>query len=290
MQRIARSCSQMFLLICAMVVILGAALHAKQAKKFTQGDLIGSYGFSFDGEVVEGPDIGPLAAVGRFEADGEGNLSGVRTLNLNGIIAEQTAVGAYEVNGDGTGYAFFVISTPGLPDSEEAFRFVLSGSGSGLQFISASPGVVTRGVATRLSEPIPLLDWDIGIRLQQQQGCGPGYWKNHTDSWAAAGYSPAQSVASVFSQSSAYPDVASASLLEALKFRGGGGVEGGARILLRAAVASLLNAAHPGVDFPRTPASIISSVNAALASGDRETMLSLASSLDFDNKAGCPLN
>jgi hypothetical protein len=31
-------------------------------------------------------------------------------------------------------------------------------------------------------------------------------------------------------------------------------------------------------------------VNAALASGDRATMLSLGSALDDDNNLGCPLN
>ena len=31
-------------------------------------------------------------------------------------------------------------------------------------------------------------------------------------------------------------------------------------------------------------------VNAALASGDRDTMLSAASSIDRDNNLGCPLN
>ena len=125
---------------------------------------------------------------------------------------------------------------------------------------------------------------------QQQQGCTPGYWKNHLDSWPPTGLAPAQSVQSVFSQASAYPAQGSASLTEALDFGGGGGVEGGVRNLLRAAVASLLNASHPGVGFPRSASQVISSVNAALASGDRDTMLSLASDLDRENNFGCPLN
>jgi len=97
-------------------------------------------------------------------------------------------------------------------------------------------------------------------------------------------------VASVFSQSSAYSGIGSASLLDALDFNGGSGVEGGARNLLRAAVAALLDASHPGVDYPRTTASVISSVDSALASGDRDFMLDLATSLDRDNNLGCPLN
>ncbi|MCP3960096.1 MAG: hypothetical protein GY719_19800, partial [bacterium] len=122
------------------------------------------------------------------------------------------------------------------------------------------------------------------------QGCTPGYWKNHLDSWSPTGYSPGQSVPSVFSEAAAYPEAAAASLLDALNFGGGGGVEGAVRILLRASVAGLLDAAHPGVAYPRTPASVISDVNAALASGDRDTMLALKDGIDADNNLGCPLN
>jgi hypothetical protein len=55
-------------------------------------------------------------------------------------------------------------------------------------------------------------------------------------------------------------------------------------------VASLLNAAHSGVDFSLTTAQIISSVNAALESNDVDTILALATQLDNDNNAGCRLN
>lgn len=79
-------------------------------------------------------------------------------------------------------------------------------------------------------------------------------------------------------------------LLQALNFKGGSGVGGASQILLRASVAALLNAAHPDIDYPRTPATVITQVNAALASGNRATILNLASSLDADNNRGCPLN
>lgn len=122
------------------------------------------------------------------------------------------------------------------------------------------------------------------------EGCTPGYWKNHTDSWPPTGYSTGQTVQSVFSAATAYPDQGSATLLAALNFGGGPGVTGGAEILLRAAVAALLNASHPGVDYPMATASVISKVNTALASGSRDAMLTLANTLDAQNNQGCPLN
>ncbi len=122
------------------------------------------------------------------------------------------------------------------------------------------------------------------------EGCTPGYWKNHTDSWPPTGYATGDLVGTVFLSAASYPSLGGQTLLEALSFGGGPGVEGAAEVLLRAAVSSLLNAAHPDVDFPRTPAQVIASVNTALASGVRDTMLSLATELDQENNGGCPLN
>ena len=75
------------------------------------------------------------------------------------------------------------------------------------------------------------------------------------------GYAQNQTLESVFD----VPDTLGLdnnTLLDALNYGGGSGVTGGARILLRAAVAALLNAAHPDIDYPRTPAEIIADVNA----------------------------
>lgn len=129
-----------------------------------------------------------------------------------------------------------------------------------------------------------------GNEMPGDEGCTPGYWKNHTDSWAGSGYSPNQTVVSVFSGASAFPSLASQTLLQALQGGGGPGTLGAAKILLRAATAAVLNAAHGGVDYPRTSAQIKSDVNAALTSNNRNTMLALAAALDDDNNGGCTLN
>jgi hypothetical protein len=79
-------------------------------------------------------------------------------------------------------------------------------------------------------------------------------------------------------------------LVGALSYQGGSGTSGAARILLRAAVSALLNSASPDVDYPLTTTQVIAQVNAALASNNRSTMLTLASQLDSYNNLGCPLN
>lgn len=126
------------------------------------------------------------------------------------------------------------------------------------------------------------------------EGCTPGYWKNHTDNWEEA--SPSDLVSDLYEDARA--NVADRTLLQALAGGGGPGADGAAKILARAAVAAWLNSAHEGVAYPwrrlstgldgRPP--LVSAVNAAFASGDRSTMLDLASRLDADNSLGCPLS
>jgi len=126
--------------------------------------------------------------------------------------------------------------------------------------------------------------------VQQPEGCTIGYWKQskHLDAWSPTGYSPTQTLESVFD----VPDslqLDNKTLLQALAFKGNKKIQGSAQNLLRAAVAALLNAAHPDVNYPRTTSDVISDVNAALASLNSSTILALANALDKDNNLSCPL-
>lgn len=122
------------------------------------------------------------------------------------------------------------------------------------------------------------------------QGCTPGFWKQkqHLDSWAATGFSPNQTLESVFDVPDSF-GVDNVTLLKALSFNGNSSLTGAAKVLLKAGVAALLNSASPGVDYPLTTAEVIAQVNAALASGDRNTMIALAEQLDAYNSLSCPL-
>jgi hypothetical protein len=127
-----------------------------------------------------------------------------------------------------------------------------------------------------------------------REGCTPGKWKNWTglgngnqsNHWAATGYTFAQTVGSVFTGVDA--SLAATTLLEALDGGGGPGDVGKQKILLRAAVAALLNASHPGVAYPLTEGEIIADVNAALAAGGN-ALTDLATELDDYNNLGCSL-
>jgi hypothetical protein len=120
-----------------------------------------------------------------------------------------------------------------------------------------------------------------------EEGCTPGFWKNHPEAWV--GFTPDQTLGMVFDPV-ALGELAGTTLGDALSFQGGSGVIGAKQILLRAAVAALLNAAHPDIDYPLTTAQVIAQVNVALASNDRETILLLATTLDALNNATCPID
>lgn len=114
----------------------------------------------------------------------------------------------------------------------------------------------------------------------ENTGCTPGYWKNHTSAWN--GYSPTQAIGSVFS--SAPAPYASMTLLQGLSLKGGSGTAGATQILLRAAIAAVLN------EYPDFAYSKINRVNAAIASGDRERILRLATRLDVQNNGDCAID
>jgi hypothetical protein len=138
------------------------------------------------------------------------------------------------------------------------------------------------------------------------QGCTPGYWKvdQHWDSWTAP-WAPGNPLSAMFAGVLSDPYAAhlakwdqesvamgSATQVQALSFQGGDTVAEKAETLLRAAVAAVLNAAHPGVAYAWTEQEVIDAVNAALAGQDPTTILNLAAQLDRNNNApgGCPLN
>ena len=114
-------------------------------------------------------------------------------------------------------------------------------------------------------------------------GCSHGYWKNHTP-WPTS-YLPGDLVGTYFTGS----DFGGSTLAQALAFGGGSGVSGAEKILLKQAVATLLNEAMYGTAFgPYVGVSALqTAVSTALASDNRGAMTSLAETLDYWNNGIC---
>jgi hypothetical protein len=111
------------------------------------------------------------------------------------------------------------------------------------------------------------------------EGCTPGYWRQeqHFDSWV--GYYPSNDFGFVFDVS---PTFDPHSLLDAVWLGGAG-----ESALARHAVAALLNASNPGVNYAYSVSQVIAMVQFAYESGAFEATKDLFAE---QNEAGCPLN
>ena len=146
------------------------------AEEFSNADIRGPYGFSFDGFVTltlpNGSPISvPVSAVGQLTLDGAGEATGTRTLNLGGfVVLEQESSGTYAVQPNGTVTSAFEVRTvkamgsppPGvdLPATTlETFSAVINQPLEEIQFIATGilnpetqaplAAVTARGVARR---------------------------------------------------------------------------------------------------------------------------------------------
>jgi hypothetical protein len=132
--------------------------------------------------------------------------------------------------------------------------------------------------------PEPISDSDLSHYCNLEpaggEGCTPGYWKQsqHFDSWTSP-FTPNTQFSDVFEN--AFPGK---TLLQVLK-QGGGGL----KALGRHTVATLLNAASPGVESDLSVDAVISMFN-ALFPGSMSEYEALKDIFADFNEQGCPLN
>jgi hypothetical protein len=128
------------------------------------------------------------------------------------------------------------------------------------------------------------------------QGCTPGFWKANADKKGANAWpvSPDTLLSSVFTipacLSGCPENYNTITLREALSLQGGKTLCQKAEILLRAAAAAYLNSLSTCVQYPISTGTLVTEVNAALASCDSAAIITEATRLDGFNNLGCPLN
>lgn len=166
------------------------------------------------------------------------------------------------------------------------------------------------GVALALGSSVMLAIPAAANQGGNGEGCTPGFWKNHLD-WksyddgtgaTADDFVPDTDVEDALridvpASSSNGVNFETMTALQALQGGGGTGVTGATSILLRAAVASYLNA-DAALDFPlrrfttgfNGEPSMQSQLQLVLDSGKRAQILAYATYLDGLNNAGCPLS
>lgn len=126
----------------AVVAMLLTATPAMWADRhFNNGDLRGAYTWTLEGTFAGTS----LVAINQFNADGEGNFSGERTINIGTGGISTTFACHYSVRPNGFGAATCDVELLG----RENFEFVMSRGGTRIHFISVTPQAVIRGEARR---------------------------------------------------------------------------------------------------------------------------------------------
>ena len=127
--------SVVFVISFVSLLVLGLVSRV-QAGECSNASFKGSYGASCEGTIV---GVGPLAVVAVLTADGNGNISGVETLSVNGVITPGvTLTGTYTVNADCTG----AIETTAPDGAVTDHDFVLDDNKKEIRIIVTETGAV----------------------------------------------------------------------------------------------------------------------------------------------------
>lgn len=128
-----------------------------------------------------------------------------------------------------------------------------------------------------------------------EEGCSATFWKDKKNKSKWVGYTTDTKLKSVFAKADDktckdYGKDGDKKFIEALGWgTATGKLHDAFKNLMREAVAALLNASHPGVDYPATPAEVVLMVNDALTSCDAAALTTLANELKAANNAGSVL-
>jgi hypothetical protein len=142
----------------------------------------------------------------------------------------------------------------------------LSLLGAGAAIAVAAKGGGTTSIASNAAE----------TQYGKPGGCTPGFWKNHPELWGDI--NPNATFDSVFG----VKKFGSLTLLEAAGLGGGG-----YNALARHAVAALLNASNPHIDYGLSADEIIAMVQKAIKAKDPEPTKNAFEAL---NERGCPID
>jgi len=129
-----------------------ASAYAQSDSPVCNNRLIaGNYGFTIEGTKLGGlGPVGPLVGVAMTEFDGDGGLTQIDTVIINGVVSSDfthtPATGTYAVNSNCTG-TFTINFTDGRPTV--VTNFVVVENGSEIDTVVISSGGKTGILATR---------------------------------------------------------------------------------------------------------------------------------------------
>lgn len=273
-------------LICAIGIVAIPINTAKADGTFIWDATVSSWGTSVNSPTLESGVLYRIVAIGTFWYDLPNRLP------ADAQYYSTTYTMIREVWADHLpapdGHSFLQINDGDVDwgpfNSDHNYTYYCMGEGTSISF------KIVDWIDGNSTYPNQLCHIDVEIyRIERGEGFTPGYWKNHPEDWES--YAPSDLVGAVFDVFGTMPDeyhcdLGDYTLMEALNFGGGPGLYGAAKILLRAATAAILNGAHSNVTYSLTDSEVISLVNNALESHNRDTIIDLAEHFDFYNNLG----
>jgi hypothetical protein len=91
--------------IISFAVLLASLAPTAHAATCTLANVAGNWGYTYTGTLLLPSGPIPVAAVGRYTADLDGNISGTQTRTVAGAAAQEVIKGSGTVNSDCTGTA-----------------------------------------------------------------------------------------------------------------------------------------------------------------------------------------
>jgi hypothetical protein len=146
------------LLLISLFFCMATPIFAEDSEECTEQSFSGRYSFTESGNIM---GVGNDVEVGVYIADGNGNVKGTATMNVEGlgVLSAVFSNGSYSVNSNCTGNANFlstltvVDGTPsGIPEgtvissSQRSIAFVMQ-RGKKIAFISTVPNNILQGNA-----------------------------------------------------------------------------------------------------------------------------------------------
>ena len=125
-----------------------AVVHADDGEACTLADAAGRWGYSYSGTIV---GFGPVASVGSFVQDAEGNVTGTQTRSFVGNIAQERIKGVVIVHADCTTAATISVYQNGVFQRTAELDGVLVDRGRALRAIFKTAGTVITTEGRRIS-------------------------------------------------------------------------------------------------------------------------------------------
>ena len=137
-----------------LLLVTSATSGRGQSGPCSNATVRGEYGFTISGQILGGPAAGPVTGVAMTSFDGQGNLTQVDHVLVNGnppAVQWRPATGTYTLNADCTG-TMELDFTDGSPSLH--LSIVVVRRGREIHTVVGDPGIATTSLGIKRDSPL----------------------------------------------------------------------------------------------------------------------------------------